>query len=491
MGAIFLALLQMLGAGSVGGVLHRFFGFDRLEAAIVSIGMLAVLGLLQVLIARARDRAAVSDRIADLSRGAADLARQVAESGRRLAAMEIDLARSAERTRAALEPTGVEIELLRRSAKQLAQSVATHDQALKGLSAAFGDPARPAAVSFALEAMHEPPLPTGDIPRRNGGEPEVASEASEAVSAIRRAAEAGRFELHLQPIVTLPQRKVRYYEAMARLRTEDGRLLNPCDHLRSGNGQGNDVLPMIDDILLFRSVQVVRRLLAKEREIGVFCHIAGHSLLDPAFLAQVSDFIEANRALASCLVFEFTQKKVRAMGGTEGECLSDLAALGFRFSMHHVGDLVLDPRELAERGFRFVKIPAALLLNRAEAKASGAEAMDFSDRLGRFGIDLIAEEIEDETTVVDLLDYDVRFGQGPLFSPPRPARLDAASGAADRPLPCASGRMVPVAAAAAAPAVAAATAQAAACRVEPAPPPAVEPVAAVDPPAPLGMGFGA
>jgi cyclic-di-GMP phosphodiesterase, flagellum assembly factor TipF len=488
-GAIFLALLLMLGAGSIGGVLHRFFGYDRVESALVSIGMLAILGLLQVLIVRARDRGAISDRVADLSRGAADLARQVAETGRRLATMEIDLARSAERTRAALEPTAVEIELLRRSAKQLAQSIAIHDEALKGLSAGSVESARPAAVSLALDAMRGPIPVASDPPCRNGGETELAvGEEGDGASAIRRAAEAGRFELYLQPIVTLPQRKVRFYEAMARLRSEDGRLLNPCDHLRPGQADSAGVLPMIDDILLFRSVQVVRRLLAKEREIGVFCHIAGHSLLDPAFLSGVSDFIEANRALASCLVFEFTQKKVRAMSGTERECLSELAALGFRFSMHHVGDLVLDPRELAERGFRFVKIPAALLLNRAEAKASGTEAMDFSDRLGRFGIDLIAEEIEDEATVVDLLDYDVRFGQGALFSPPRPARVDVVPGGGDRPLPCASGRMVPVAAAAP---VAAAPAQAAPCRAEPSPPPAVEPVAAVEPAVPLGMGFGA
>ncbi|HEX3501755.1 MAG TPA: EAL domain-containing protein, partial [Xanthobacteraceae bacterium] len=45
-----------------------------------------------------------------------------------------------------------------------------------------------------------------------------------------------------------------------------------------------------------------------------------------------------------------------------------------------------------------------------------------SDLLGRFGIDLIAEKIEGERAVVDLLDFDVRFGQGFLFAPPRPLR---------------------------------------------------------------------
>jgi cyclic-di-GMP phosphodiesterase TipF (flagellum assembly factor) len=50
--------------------------------------------------------------------------------------------------------------------------------------------------------------------------------------------------------------------------------------------------------------------------------------------------------------------------------------------------------------------------------------------LARSGIDLIAERIESETAVVDLLDYDVRFGQGFLFSPPRPVRAEALQGTA-------------------------------------------------------------
>ena len=60
-------------------------------------------------------------------------------------------------------------------------------------------------------------------------------------------------------------------------------------------------------------------------------------------------------------------------------------------------------RDLAARGFRYVKIPGNLLLNPKEA-ASDIHPADLSDLLGRFGIDLIAEKIESEAMVVDLLD---------------------------------------------------------------------------------------
>ena len=146
-----------------------------------------------------------------------------------------------------------------------------------------------------------------------------------------------------------------------------------------------------------------------------------------AFMAQ-----DANRAIAPSLVLEFTQSAVRGMGPIEHESLAALAERGFHFSLDNVADLRIEPRELANRGFRFIKIHASLLLNRSGTAASDIHPADLSDLLGRFGIDLIAERIESEGSVVDLLDYDVRYGQGFLFAPPRPVRAEALQGIADR-----------------------------------------------------------
>ena len=113
----------------------------------------------------------------------------------------------------------------------------------------------------------------------------------------------------------------------------------------------------------------------------------------PAF-RNCSNSLEANRAIAPSLVFEFTQDAVRAMGPIEHESLAALAERGFRFSMDNLTDLRVEPRELNERGFRFIKASAALLLNRVGGASANIHPADFSDLLGRFGIDLIAERIE-------------------------------------------------------------------------------------------------
>ena len=253
--------------------------------------------------------------------------------------------------------------------------------------------------------------------------------AREMPTATRSAVDANRIDLHLQPIVTLPQRKVRFYEAMSRLRSESGEAMLPADFIAHAEAAG--LMPKIDNLIVFRCVQVLRRLLLKNREVGVFCNISMATLTDAVVFPQLLEFLDANRAIAPSLVLEFTQSGLRGAGPIESESLAAMRACGYHFSMDNVTDLRLEPRDLAARGFRFVKLKANLILNRSGI-AADIHPGDLPDLLSRFGIDLVAERIESEGTVVDLLDYDVKFGQGFLFSPPRPVRAEALQGITER-----------------------------------------------------------
>jgi cyclic-di-GMP phosphodiesterase TipF (flagellum assembly factor) len=251
----------------------------------------------------------------------------------------------------------------------------------------------------------------------------------EMLAAVRSAVEGNRIDLHLQPIVTLPQRKVRFYEAMSRLRTPAGDVVMASEFISQAESSG--LMPKIDNLVVFRCVQVLRRLLLKNREVGVFCNLSAATLTDAAVFPQLLEFLDANRAIAPSLVLEFTQGALRGAGPIETESFAALRACGYAFSMDNVTNLRIEPRELSSRGFRFVKLRANLILNRGGVSADIYPG-DLSDLLGRYGIDLIAEKIESEGTVVDLLDYDVKFGQGFVFSPPRPVRAEALQGGGER-----------------------------------------------------------
>jgi cyclic-di-GMP phosphodiesterase, flagellum assembly factor TipF len=288
----------------------------------------------------------------------------------------------------------------------------------------------PAVLPPAFPAASAVAAPVASALAVEAAKSEAAKSTSrEMLAAIRSAIEANRIDLHLQPIVTLPQRKVRFYEAMSRLRTAGGDVVMAAEFISQAEAGG--LMPKIDNLVVFRCVQVLRRLLIKNRDVGVFCNLSVATLTDAAVFPQLLEFLDANRAIAPSLVLEFTQSGLRGAGPIETESLAALRACGYHFSMDNVTDLRLEPRELASRGFRFVKLRASLILNRAGITAD-IHPGDLPDLLGRFGIDLIAEKIESEGAVVDLLDYDVKFGQGFLFSPPRPVRAEALQSLADR-----------------------------------------------------------
>src|SRR5207244_4420697 len=314
---IFVAVCMVLVAASLGLVLYSMAGISGMESAIVALTALTFLILYNAVSMRLRDRTDVGGQIADLSRGTADLARQVAEFGRRLAAVEgrVGSANSAAAER--IQGVAGEINELGVLVKQLAVSVASHDDML---------------ASGALTTAPAPANKPDDDPHRE--RPLCA-----AVNFIAVAEAAGRI----------------------------GR---------------------IDHTVMLKCVQVLRRLMVRNKDIGIFCNVAAATLGNPTSFAQCLDFLEANRALAPSFVLEFKQATFRNLGPTETEHLAALAQRGYRFSIDHVTHLRIEPRELADRGVRFIKVPAALLLDHKHSSASDIHPSDLSDLLGRLGLDL-------------------------------------------------------------------------------------------------------
>jgi cyclic-di-GMP phosphodiesterase TipF (flagellum assembly factor) len=432
---IFIAICMVLVAASLGLVLYSIAGINGPESAIVALTVLTFLILYNAVSMRLRDRTDVGSQIADLSRGTADLARQVAEFGRRLAAVEgrVVSANSAGADR--IQSVVNEIGELGGLVKQLAASVAGHEDMIATIQANAAtapasveapedhDPVAAAPAAVEQKRVAAAPAPTPPPIAAAAGETAPTRNQTQTLAAVRAAVDENRIDIYLQPLVSLPQRKVRYYEAVTRLRDDKDQVLAAEDFI--GVAESAGLIGRIDHMVMLRCVQVLRRLMVRNKEVGVFCNVAAPTLGNTAMFSQCLDFLDANRALAPSFVLEFKQATFRKLGQTETEHLAALAQRGYRFSIDHVMDLRFEPRELADRGVRFVKVPASLLLDPKQS-TSDIHPSDLSDLLGRFGIDLIAEKIEGERAVVDLLDYDVRFGQGFLFAPPRPLRPEGA-----------------------------------------------------------------
>jgi len=254
-------------------------------------------------------------------------------------------------------------------------------------------------------------------------------QTSALLETVREALAANRVDLYLQPIVSLPQRKTVFYESYSRLRDETGRVMMPAEYLTVAEPGG--LVTAIDNLLLFRCVQIVRRLAKQDRKVGIFCNISLASLGDEEFFPQFLEFMTANRDLGGSLIFELGQAAFDKRGGVEARHMAKLADLGFRFSIDKVYDLDLDFQDMARADVKFVKIGAEMLLDEMQDTEDGAvvfrdmpdlAASDYAALAQRYGIEIMAEKVESERQVVDVLDLDIAYGQGHLFGEPRAIR---------------------------------------------------------------------
>jgi cyclic-di-GMP phosphodiesterase TipF (flagellum assembly factor) len=276
-----------------------------------------------------------------------------------------------------------------------------------------------------IERLHEPePAPDGEAANRTVT-PMTADDIAQLddgaiLDIVREAIDTDRVDLYLQPIVSLPQRKHRFYECFSRIRDHDDNLIGPEAYLEIA--ERNGLIAAIDNILLIRCVQLVRKVQQKRRNVGFFVNISPHTLADRKFFAEFVLFMEENNELAPNLVFEFAQADIVDLPPETAGRLHQLGELGFRFSLDRVKRLDLNYPELSRRYIRYLKVESEAL-KAWQAEAHGGEGPTaFKSALDRYAIDIVAERVEEEEELRELLDYGIDYGQGYLFGEPRPAR---------------------------------------------------------------------
>ena len=298
------------------------------------------------------------------------------------------------------------------------QAEAAPQQALPNAEPRQPTPAAPPARAF-------PPRP---IPPQPARDPEGEAE-------IIRAFEGEGLEIHLQPVVTLPQRKVVAYEALARLRIGGSPVpAEPETFLPVLERYGRTT--ELDRRMLQRAAIVVRHLVRRGSETTLTYGLSPLSLFEPGLLRELARTAADDPALAG-LVLALPQASWRGLDAGQRSLLTPLRGR-VGFSLDRPDDLRFDAAELAALGIGQVKVPAAMLLRPGSGRAnlSDIAVEDTAPALARAGIRLVATGVADEADVPDLIDLDVPFAQGTAFAAPRPVRADVlAAPPAEAPTP--------------------------------------------------------
>ena len=337
-------------------------------------------------------------------------------------------------TRSSNEVLG-ELRLLRTLFSQLTNKKG----AKKKAAAATADAPRPDTAPAATESLASLETPQSDIPtseyrasymnlsssldqapQLDPASQPLGSNAQDILAITRDALERARVSLFLQPIVSLPTRRVEYYEAYSRIQDHDGNFIGPQQYLELAERAG--LVGAIDNNLLFRCIQLLRRVRRHNRDYGFFCNVSPHTLRDETFFGQFIEFLSENLELVDDLIFEFSQIDVETHYNEFADNLDRLAKLGFSFSIDRVERLDLNFTEIAKRNFHYVKIDAANLISLAGTESGQEQLRYLQEDLIDSRVTMIVEKIETEPQLVELLDDNIRYGQGYLFGEPRESK---------------------------------------------------------------------
>ena len=256
-----------------------------------------------------------------------------------------------------------------------------------------------------------------DITERRAKEASLRAQLDEIswLGEIRRAFEDDRFELHAQPIIDLATGQIVQRELLIRMRGTDGSLIPPGDFLPAAEKHG--AIRDIDRWVIARGADLVAT------GIDVEINISAGSIGDPGLIADIEQELERTGADPSRLVFEITETALIEDTGVAVTLAERLRQLGCRFALDDFGSGYGGFHYLKALPMDFLKIEREFIRDAVTSDADQHVIQAIVGLAHGFGLQTIAEGVEDQETLDLLRDFGVDHAQG--FHVGRPAPLDS------------------------------------------------------------------
>lgn len=234
---------------------------------------------------------------------------------------------------------------------------------------------------------------------------------------VQVAVDGEQIEVALQSIVTLPLRRARGYSTVFSLKLAGAGKLEARHAIPAIEAAG--VSEAFDKAALLRALALAERFAARDSASMLFAPVSGSALAKSRFADWLIGQFTEDQELAGRLVLEISQKDVQAFTPLDYDLMGTLTDLGFRMCVSQVTDTRSDLFALSAHGFRYAKVPVSLFLGSDAQTQGDIHPEDLSDLAARNGMDLIVDQVESESQVVELLDCKLKYGQGNLFARPR------------------------------------------------------------------------
>jgi diguanylate cyclase (GGDEF)-like protein len=231
---------------------------------------------------------------------------------------------------------------------------------------------------------------------------------------LRRALDEDGIQVHYQPIVEVPSRRIVGVEALLRIVGSDGQHLNPRELVEAAEDGG--LIRRIEETVLERAAETMHSLPERDEPLFLSVNVSDRQLGDSRYPLALARTLNASDFPAEQLHLEIHRSILDRKGGAAVRLVTQLRALGVVVAIDEFigasdADLVLPD------GVDLIKLDKRLVhgvhgeRGRARAELVIGGVLDRSLEVCAVGV-----ETDDDLEVIDQLGC--AYAQGYLFSPP-------------------------------------------------------------------------
>lgn len=237
---------------------------------------------------------------------------------------------------------------------------------------------------------------------------------------LKRAIETKNFEMHYQPIVSLANGKASHYEALIRMRDEDGSFLAPDIFIKTAEAFG--LVSKIDHMVVIACFQKLAEIPANQG-INLAINLSGKSVGDPQLLALIENEIALKKFDPTRVIFEITETAAFFNLELVQHFVHQIKKLGCKFALDDFGVGFSSFYYIKKLDIDYLKIDGSFIQKLPENENDQVFVKAMVEISRVFGMKVIAEWVENEATKDMLIELGANYGQGYYFGKPTPNLL--------------------------------------------------------------------
>jgi diguanylate cyclase (GGDEF)-like protein/PAS domain S-box-containing protein len=235
---------------------------------------------------------------------------------------------------------------------------------------------------------------------------------------IQNALECRRLTFHYQPIRSTVNGKIEYYEALLRIKRDDGSLALPGEFLEFAHLTG--LIKDIDRFVIEEMIKSLDLFADNPSPSTIHINLSAAALADPSWTEPLKAAVAAKRLRPEHLIFEITETAAVADFGMAKAIMEELAALGFRFAIDDFGVGFASFSYVRHLPVTFIKIDQSYVTQMIGNPRDQAFVTAINTLAHGNDMQVIAEGVEDAETLRLLSEIGVDFVQGYHIGRPGP-----------------------------------------------------------------------